>query len=65
VKSGDAVFQVDRKLLFHDCCAAERRLRQLLRLPLRQNLPACAPWAWPLSFPCHCPAVVGFSRPGL
>ncbi len=32
VKSDDAVFQEDRKLRFYDCCAAERRLRQLLRI---------------------------------
>jgi hypothetical protein len=31
------VFQVDRKLMFYDCYAAERRLRQLLRSALRLN----------------------------
>jgi hypothetical protein len=30
-------------------------------LQLRQNPPACAPCPWVLSFPCHCPSVVGFS----
>jgi len=37
VKSGDAVYQKDRKLRFYDCCAAERRLRQLLRTALWAN----------------------------
>ena len=32
-------------------------------LQLRQNPPACAPCPWVLSFPCHCPSVVGFSSP--
>jgi hypothetical protein len=32
-------------------------------LQLRQNPSACAPCPWVLSFPCHCPSVVGFSSP--
>ena len=32
-------------------------------LQLRQNSPACAPCLRVLSFPCHCPSVVGFSSP--
>jgi len=40
----DTVFQEDRALRFYDCCAAERRLRQLLQgrvaaSPLRSELP--------------------------
>jgi hypothetical protein len=31
VKSDDAVFQKNLALRFYDCCAAERRLRQLLQ----------------------------------
>jgi hypothetical protein len=41
VKSGDAVFQEDLALRFYDCCAAERRLRQLLQrnvLPLMDSV---------------------------
>ena len=34
VQSDDVVFQEDRKLRFYDCFAAERRLRQLLRIVL-------------------------------
>ena len=34
-----------------------------LCLQLRQNSPACAPCPGVLSFPCHCPSVVGFSSP--
>ncbi len=32
-------------------------------LQLRQNPPACAPCPWVLSFPCHCPSVVGLGGP--
>jgi hypothetical protein len=37
VKSGDTVYQKDRKLRFYDCYAAERRLRQLLPTALWLN----------------------------
>ncbi len=32
-------------------------------LQLRQNPPACAPCRRALSFPCHCPSVVGLGGP--
>jgi hypothetical protein len=53
-----------RRLVYSPCAMLPPSYESLRHcLQLRQNPPACAPCSWVLSFPCHCPSVVGFSSP--